>query len=196
MNNKTTKYVILWIICIIFQSCLLPKKLDKFFHKKPTLAAQKCIQYFPVKETTDTIEVIDSLAIEAYMNEYMYMAMYIDSLLSLKCDTQTRQDIMYLVGRIPEAPCPQKIVTRLVENTAKYQVILDSCRGKSDSLLNVISNKEAQISQALSVINKQAADVQKYKKQRNSSIWWIALLLGVIFRRQIYRGLKKLITKI
>lgn len=196
MSHIMYKYIIFCVFWVTLSACTTTNKAVKFFDKKKDIAAKYCADRFPVRETIDTVEIFDSLAWKSYEDEYMYMAMYIDSLLSIKCDTQTRQDIMYLVGRIPSAPCPDRVVIKTVENTAKSKVILDSCSKKTDSLVNVIKHKEKQIDQALSVINKQASDVQKYKRERNRNLWWVLILLAVTLRKPLYRGARRLITKI
>jgi len=165
-------------------------------NKLPLETAKQCAIRFPVKETIDTLVVQDTAVIEMYEREFDYMYRYIDSLLSIKVDTQSRKDIMYIVDRLPAPPPVVKYVTKVVENTAKYQVIIDSCGKHSDSLSKAIEYKDSQISQAVSIINKQASDIQKYKRERNQARWWLLLLVGIIFRRQIYRGAKRLITKI
>ena len=194
MMNKYINIIVFWFV--LFVSCSTPKKLNKIMNKLPQETAKECSVRFPVRESIDTVIVQDTAVIEMYEREFDYMYRYIDSLLSIKVDTQSRKDIMYIVDRLPAPPPVVKYVTKVVENTAKYQVIIDSCGRYSDSLSKAIAYKDSQVSQAVSIINKQASDIQKYKRERNQARWWLLLLVGIIFRRQIYRGAKRIITKI
>lgn len=190
------KYIISLLIWIVLFGCTTQNKAIKFFDKKKPIAAKYCADRFPIKETIDTIIIEDTAVIEMYEREFDYMYRYIDSLLSIKVDTQSRKDIMYIVDRLPAPPPVTKYVTKIVENTARYQVILDSCSKYSDSLTQALAHKDKQIEQALSVIKHQTEVADKYKRQRNRNLWWILLLLAIVLRKPIYRGIRRVITKI
>lgn len=195
MNDKSTKYVILWIICIIFQSCLLPKKLDKFFNKKPTLAAQKCVQYFPIKETTDTVIVVDSTTLQAYEMEFVYLYSMLDSLLGGEVSDSVKREIVTVFQEKKVPVIKYKYITKTVENTAKYQVLLDSCNKITKDNLSKIDKITKEKEDFDKKYNDAKYNADKYKKERNKSYWWILLLLILLFRKPLIRVASKLITK-
>ncbi len=195
MSNKSTKYVILCIICIIFQSCLLPKKLDKFFNKKPTLAAQKCVQYFPIKETIDTVIVVDSTTLQAYEMEFVYLYSMLDSLLGSDINDSIKREIVTVFQEKKVPVIKYKYITKTVENTAKYQVLLDSCNKISKDNLSKIDKITKEKEDFNKKYNDAKYNADKYKKERNKSYWWILLLLILLFRKPLIRVASKLITK-
>jgi len=176
------------IIAILFQSCLLPKKLDKFFDKKPVLAAQKCAEKFPIKETIDTVTIIDSANVKAYEMEFVYLHSMLDSLLGHQVSDSVKREIVTVFQENKVPVIKYKYITRTVENTAKIQVV-------KDSLTAQINDLNDNYSKITDEYLKEKARAEKYKKQRNINFWWIVLLVVFIFRKPILKILTKHIKR-
>jgi CHASE3 domain sensor protein len=152
--------------------------------KLPEATAKECDQRFPIKETIDTIQVPDDELIAAYEREYAGMYAMIDSLINAKCDTVYKDKIIEIIKKIPGKPQIKHIV-KTKENTAKQQVIIDSCQ-KMSSQLNQKLDKQIQIS------NELTAKLHNVKGQRNWLFWLVMALLFWTFRRFIGLLLKRL----
>lgn len=177
------RYVTFLFLLMLLVSCLLPKKLDKFFEKKPTLAAQKCAENFPVVERVDTVTVVDS---SAYKTEVERLHHVVDSLLGDSVSDSVKTEIVTIIKEKSVPIVKYKYITRTVENTAKYQVLLDSCSNMSDSL-----NKE--LTESNISLNIVTGESIKYRDQRNKSYMWILLLLVLLFRKPIISIFSKLV---
>ena len=143
----------------------------------PEATAKECAERFPIKETIETITVADSALLHQYEIEFNYMASLIDSLLSANCDTVQIEKIKEVIKKIPCKP-ETKIIIKTQENTAKSQVILDSCQ-KMSSLVN------ARLDNEIKKVNLLTDKCDKYKGQRDWLFWLIVALLIWIFRKQI-----------
>lgn len=196
MSCMIYKSFIIWVFWVTLFGCTTQKKAVKYFDNHNTEAASYCSDRFPVQETIDTITILDTSALEEYAKEYMYMAMYIDSVLSVKCDTSSRTIIRYVINKLPSKPCPEKIITKQVESTARYQVLLDSCAKSYTQQKADIESKEKNIFKLTSEVNEFKGKFHAAKDERNKLRWLILLLLGILFRKQILRGARKIITKI
>jgi hypothetical protein len=181
-----TKYIL--IIAILFQSCLLPKKLDKFFDKKPVLAAQKCAEKFPIKETIDTVTIIDSATLQAYEMEFVYLYSMLDSLLGHQVSDSVKREIVTIFQEKKVPVIKYKYITKTIENTAKIQTV-------KDSLTAQINDLNDNYSKITDEYLKEKEKAKKYKKQRNINFWWIVLLVVFIFRKPILKILTKHIKR-
>ena len=148
----------------------------------PEATAKECADRFPIKETIETITVADSALLHQYEIEFNYMASLIDSLLSANCDTVHIEKIKEVIKKIPCKP-ETKIIIKTQENTAKSQVILDSCQ-KMSSLVN------ARLDNEIKKVNVLTDKCDKYKRQRNRYLWMLIALIVFSFRRQIGQLLK------
>jgi len=158
-------------------SCANPNKLHKMMDKLPEATADECAYRFPIKETIQTITEVDTALLHQYETEFNYMAMLIDSLLSANCDTVHIDKIKEVITKIPCKPIT-KVIIKTQENTAKQQVIIDSC-SKVSKDLNDKLDKQTQIS------NELTAKLNKVKGQRNWLIWLVIALLFWTFRKVI-----------
>jgi hypothetical protein len=188
-----TKYIL--IIAILFQSCLLPKKLDKFFDKKPVLAAQKCAEKFPIKETIDTVIVVDSATLQAYEMEFVYLYSMLDSLLGHEVSDSVKREIVTVFQEKKVPVIKYKYITRTVENTAKIQTVKDSLTAVIDELSQDVKEKHDEYLEASFQYVQEREKAKKYKKQRNINFWWIVLLVVFIFRKPILKILTKHIKR-
>jgi len=145
--------------------------------KLPEATAKECSDRFPIKETIETITIEDTALIKQYEIEFNYMAGLIDSLLSANCDTVQIEKIKEVIQKIPCKPITKYII-KTQENTAKTQVILDSCQKVSSLLNNKLDNINKQL-----IITEKKCD--KYKYQRDWLFWLVIALLIFIFRKQI-----------
>ena len=183
MSYMRYKGFIFCIFWYILYGCTTQKKAARYFDNNNTEAAAYCADRFPVVETTDTVYLTDSAELLTYENEFTYMAKFIDSLVSIKCDTSIKPDIRYVIKNLPSKPCPQKVITKQIENTAKTQVIFDSCQ-KVTSSLNLKLDKEIEKVKVLT------DESNKYRRQRNRYLWWVLLLLLWTFRKPIIKLIK------
>lgn len=182
------RVIYIFFICVL-GSCVTNKKAVTYFDKNRDKAAEYCADRFPVIEKTDTVEIVDSTLLRAYEEEHAYMVSYIDSIISIKCDSSAKREIITVIKDGIKPKPIVKYVTRVVENTARVQALRDSC----DKLSSNLYKKLDITTQNLIAMTDKS---EKYKKQRNQYLWFIILLLAILFRKPIARGAKKLITKI
>ncbi len=173
----------IFIVLLTFLvSCNTPNKLHKMMDKLPEASAKECSQRFPIKETIETVTVVDSAMLNQYEIEFEYMAHLIDSLLLENCDTVKIEKIKEVISKVPCKP-KTKVIIKTQENTAKQQVIIDSCQ-KLSSLVN------ARLDNEIKKVNVLTDKCDKYKRQRNRYLWMLIALIVFSFRRQIGQLLK------
>lgn len=170
------------VFLLLLASCANPKKLHRMMDNLPEATAKECADRYPIKETIDTIQITDTELLEAYEREYAGMYAMIDSLINTKCDTVYKDKIIEIIKNIPGKP-QIKVITKIQENTAKQQVIIDSCQ-KMSSLLH---KKLDSISKQLTATQEKC---QKYKGQRDWLFWLVMALLFWTFRKVIILLLK------
>jgi len=175
---------LLIIISLFAVSCNPANKLHKMMDKLPEASAEECAQRFPIKETIETVTVADTALLHQYEIEFEYMAGLIDSLLSANCDTVKVEKIKQVITKIPCKPTV-KYVIKTQENTAKQQVIIDSCQ-KLSSLLNKKLDNE------IKKVNLLTDKCDKYKRQRDELIWLVIISIILTFRKVIIRFIKPL----
>jgi hypothetical protein len=173
---------------LLITSCANPKKLHKMMDKLPEASAKECADRFPIKETIEEKIIVDSSLLNQYEIEFQYMAHLIDSLLLENCDTVQIEKIKEVIKKVPCKP-EIKVITKIQENTAKQQVIIDSCQ-KLSSLLNKRLDIETQKVKELTDKN------EKLSKQRDNLFWLIVLLIISLFRRPLLRIITKTIKPI
>jgi hypothetical protein len=167
---------------MLLASCLLPKKLDKFFEKKPTLAAQKCAENFPVVERVDTVTVVDS---SAYKTEVERLHHVVDSLLGDSVSDSVKTEIVTIIKEKSVPIVKYKYITKTVENTAKIKYLTDSCSSLTDSLSKNLAESNIRVEYL-------TGESVKYKQQRNRSYLWVLLLLLLLFRKPIVKAVSKI----
>lgn len=143
-------------------------------NKLPKAAAKECAERYPVKESIDSIIIIDSAMLKNYESEFMIMASLIDSLLSAKCDTVTKIKIKELIKTLP-AKVQTKVITRTIENTAQVQVLRDSLKNVSAKHL------EADIK-----AQNYGVKIQGYRMQIGL-MWLVILLMAFIVVRSFIK---------
>ena len=166
--------ILIFIILYFFASCATPKKLDRLMDKLPEAVAKECAERYPVKESIDSVIVIDSALLKNYESEFFVMASLIDSLLSAKCDTVTKIKIKELIKTLP-AKVQTKVITRTIENTAQIQVLRDSIKNLSYKHL------EADIK-----AQNYGVKIQGYKRQIGL-MWLVIILLAFIIIRSFIK---------
>lgn len=175
---------ILVIFCLFAVSCNPANKLHKMMDKLPEASAKECAVRFPIKETIETVTVADTAMLHQYEMEFQYMAQMIDSLLIANCDTVKVEKIKNVITKIPCKPVV-KYVIKTQENTAKQQVIIDSCQKLSSKLyekLDITTRK----------LDLMTDKSDKYKRQRNRYFWLLITLLIWSLRKPIASLLKSL----
>jgi hypothetical protein len=164
-------------------------------NKLPEAAAKECAARFPIKETIDTVIVVDSTTLEAYEMEFVYLYSMLDSLLGGEVSDSVKHEIVTVFQEKKVPVIKYKYITKTVENTAKYQVLLDSCNKISKDNLSKIDKITKEKEDFNKKYNDAKYNADKYKKERNKSYWWIFLLLILLFRKPLIRVASKLITK-
>jgi hypothetical protein len=152
-------------------------------NKLPEAAAKECAVRFPIKETIDTITIIDSSMLQAYEMEFVYLYSMLDSLLGNQVDVETKKEIVTIFQEKKVPVVKYKYITKVQENTARCQTILDSCN-KMSSLVNIKLDKERE------KVKQLTDKAEKYREQRNRYLWWVLLLLIWTFRKPIIRLFK------
>lgn len=164
-------------------------------NKLPEAAAKECAVRFPIKETIDTVTIIDSAILQAYEMEFVYLYHIVDSILGNQVDDSTKKEIVTIFQEKKVPVIKYKYITKTQESTAKCQVFIDSLNyileGRDDYIEGLTAEKEhfgLKYAEA-----KENAD--KYKKQRNRYMWWVLFLLLALFRKPLIRAANKLVTK-
>jgi hypothetical protein len=171
------KNIILIIGLFSIIGCTNPKKLHKMMDKLPDATAKECSDRFTIKETIDTVAIVDSALLLDYEVQLIRLSLMIDELLKQGCDTVVREKIKEVIKNIPCKP-QTKIITKTQENTAKLQVLKNDCE-KTISSLSQINTENVTKIHKLELKNG---------KLRGRIIWmWflIACLTVFAFRRQI-----------
>jgi hypothetical protein len=157
-------------------------------NKLPKAAAKECAARFPIKETTDTVIVVDSATLQAYEMEFVYLYSMLDSLLGHQVSDSVKREIVTIFQENKVPVIKYKYITRTVENTAKIQVVKDSLTAQ----INDLNDNYLKITDEYL---KEKEKAEKYKKQRNINFWWIVLLVVFIFRKPILKILTKHIKR-
>ena len=159
-------------------ACNTPKKLNKIMNKLPEASAKECAVRFPIKETSDTVTVLDTTLIKAYEMEFGYLYSIIDSLVGEQVNDSIKKEIVTIFQEKKVPVIKYKYITKVQESTAKSQVILDSCQ-------NLTSQLQAKIDMQNKQIEELKAKSERYKESRDLLYWWIAFLLLIVFRKPI-----------
>jgi hypothetical protein len=150
-------------------------------NKLPEAAAKECAERYPVKESIDSIIVVDSVALQNYQNELFLLWKQLDSVLSIGCDTITKVKINEIIKTLP-AKTETKVITRTIENTAKLEVLKNDC----DKTIKSLSESNTQ---NVTKLHQLELKIEKLKR-RNIWLWLIIIALTVFsFRKQLIRGL-------
>jgi hypothetical protein len=188
-------YIILASFWFALFACNTPKKLNKVMNKLPEASAKECAVRFPIKETIDTITIQDNELLEAYEKEFTYLYSILDSVLGQQIPDSVKEKIVTVIQEKQVPIIEYKYIIKTQESTAKLQVLKDSCTAKIDKLNKehaAFKDKLLSTENKLNVISAKYEDV---KKERNKLYWWLILLLIALFRRPIFKGIKRLVTK-
>jgi hypothetical protein len=192
MLNKHVIFCAFWVTLF---SCTTPKKLNKVMNKLPEAAAKECAVRFPIKETIDTVTVLDTALLRAYEMEFNYLYYIVDSLLGQQVHDSIKKEIVTVFQEKKVPVIKYKYITKTQESTAKYQVVLDSCN-KLSSLLNkkldTLNGKLVIATDKLQIMTEKS---NRYRSQRNGLYWWLLLLLVLLFRKPILAAIRKLVIK-
>ena len=178
-------YIILVSFWFVLFACNTPKKLNKVMNKLPKAAAKECAVRFPIKETTDTVTVIDSAMLQAYEMEFIYLYHIVDSLLGSQVDIGTKKEIVKIFQEKKVPVIKYKYITKTVESTAKIQTYKDSFTVVIDELSQDVKEKHNEYLEASFQYVQEREKAEKYKIQRNLNFWWILFLLLALFRKPI-----------
>jgi hypothetical protein len=154
-------------------------------NKLPKAAAKECAARFPIKETTDTVTIIDSAMLQAYEMEFIYLYHIVDSLLGSQVDIGTKKEIVKIFQEKKVPVIKYKYITKTVENTAKIQTYKDSFTVVIDELSQDVKEKHNEYLEASFQYVQEREKAEKYKIQRNLNFWWILFLLLALFRKPI-----------
>jgi len=188
-------YIIFAFFWITLFSCYTPKKLNKVMNKLPEAAAKECAARFPIKETIDTVTVIDTALLRAYEMEFGYLYSIIDSLVGDKVDDSTKREIVTVFQEKKVPIIKYKYITKTQESTSKCQVKLDSLNNIMNDKVLYINKISKERDSYSSKYTEQKDKADKYKSQRNKLYWWIILLLILLFRKPILAVIRRLVIK-
>lgn len=163
------------VISMLFVACATPKKLKRVMDKLPEATAKECSQRFPIKETTDTMLVIDTNLLRAYEDEYMRLNLLIADLVNKGCDTIYRDRIKEIIKQLP-AKTNTKIVTKVQENTAKLQVAKDSCNALIEECVKQNVKKDNELFE----VKYRLSNV----KDTRDMLWLIVVILTLLLLRK------------
>ena len=165
------------VISLLFVACSTPKKLNKLMNKLPEATAKECNQRFPIKESTDTMLVIDTNLLRAYEDEYNRLNIIIADLVNKGCDTVYRDKIKEIIKQLP-SKTETKYIVKTQESTAKLQVIKDSCDALIEECIRETVKKDDELFKT------------KYRLTRvkdTRDLLWLAVIVMaiVIFRKPL-----------
>ena len=186
MSKIKLKHIFfLLYLVILFSACNTPKRLNKAMNKLPKAAAKECAERFPIRETIDTITIIDSAILQAYEMEFVYLYQMLDSLLGEQVNDSIKKEIVTIFQEKKVPVIKYKYITKVQESSAKCQV-------KIDSLLDILDSNDSYIEGLTAEkehYGKKYAEAKdkadKYRTQRNGLYWWILFLLLALFRKPI-----------
>jgi hypothetical protein len=175
-----SKYLYLSVLYLLV-SCANPKKLHRMMDKIPDATAKECADRYPIRETIDTVAMVDSALLLDYQLEFMRLSIMIDNLLSDGCDTVVRERIIEVLKNIPCKP-QTKIITKTQESTAKLQVLKNDCDKTIKSLSQINTENGTKIHK-LELKNGKL-------KSRVTWMWFLIVCLFIFsFRSQIAKML-------
>ena len=188
-------YIILASFWFALFACNTPKKLNKVMNKLPEASAKECAVRFPIKETIDTITIQDNELLEAYEKEFTYLYSILDSVLGQQIPDSVKEKIVTVIQEKQVPIIEYKYIIKTQESTAKLQVLKDSCTAKIDKLNKDHAAFKDKLLSTENKLNVVSAKYEDVKKERNKLYWWLILLLIALFRRPIFKGIKRLVTK-
>jgi hypothetical protein len=172
------KNFILFIGLFSIIGCANPKKLHKMMDKLTEATAIECSDRFPIKETIDTVEVMDTTLLKIYEQELYSLWRQLDSVLNGKVEDSIKTVIKTIIKDNPVEVIKYKHIVKTKENTAKLEVLKNDCNKTITSLSQINT-------QNVTKIHKLELDNGKLKT-RLSWMWIIIIILTVFsFRRQI-----------
>jgi hypothetical protein len=172
------KNFILFIGLFSIIGCANPKKLHKMMDKLPEATAVECSDRFPIKETIDTVEVMDTTLLKIYEQELYSLWRQLDSVLNGKVEDSIKTVIKTIIKDNPVEVIKYKHIVKTKENTAKLEVLKNDCNKTITSLSQINT-------QNVTKIHKLELDNGKLKT-RLAWMWIIIIVLTVFsFRRQI-----------
>ena len=195
MSHKIYKYIIFCVFLVTLYACNTPKKLTKIMNKLPKETAKECAARFPIKETIDTVTIIDSAMLQAYEMEFVYLYQMLDSLLGEQVNDSIKKEIVTIFQEKKVPVIKYKYITKVQESSAKCQVKLDSLLDILDGNDSYIEGLTAEKEHYGKKYAEAKENADKYRKQRNRYMWWLLFLLLALFRKPLIRAANKLITK-
>jgi hypothetical protein len=195
MSYMKNKYIILVSFCITLFGCTTQRKASKYLDRNPIFAAKECAVRFPIKETIDTITIQDNELLEAYEKEFTYLYSILDSVLGQQIPDSIKEKIVTVIQEKQVPIIEYKYIIKTQESTAKLQVLKDSCTAKIDKLNKDHAAFKDKLLSTENKLNVVSAKYENVKKERNKLYWWLILLLIALFRRPIFKGIKRLVTK-
>ncbi|CAB4140423.1 hypothetical protein UFOVP402_30 [uncultured Caudovirales phage] len=185
-----------FLLVLIGSSCSPQKRISKLLDKHPGIALVECEDRAIIETGRDTVIVQDTQLLSAYEAEFAYLNTILDSLLSAGCDTVTIEKIRQIKTQLPQRPCPEKIVTVTKESTAKLEVLRLQCATLEKDLRSQIVTARSQIAKCEKQLDDTIEHNYKLRKQRNTYLWLLLLLLGWTFRKPLLKLIRLLTIKI
>ena len=189
-------YIILAAFWVTLFGCTTQRKASKYLDSNPIFAAKECAVRFPIKETIDTITIQDNELIEAYEKEFTYLYSILDSVLGQQIHDSIKEKIVTVIQQKQVPVIQYKYIIKTQESTAKVQVVKDSCTTEIKKLTDKHAASELKLVSIEKKLNVMSAKYEDVKKQRNKLFWWLIFLLILLFRRSIWKAIKRLTTKI
>jgi hypothetical protein len=144
-------------------------------NKLPEASAKECSQRFPIKESTDTLLVIDTNLLRAYEDEYNRLNLVIADLVNKGCDTIYRDKIKEIIKQLP-SKTETKYIVKTQESTAKLQVIKDSCNALIEECVRETVKKDSELLKAQYRLSQ--------VKDTRDLLWLVVVVMGIIILRK------------
>lgn len=184
-----------FIIINFCSSCTTTKKVDKFISKNPTYSAKLCDSLYPIKTDVVTYYETDSALLNQYEIEFAELYRLLDSLMTV--DTTLKGAFTKVKTIVQKVEVPKiKVVEKTKESTARLTAQKLEFEKKETAHINEKEELRKRRNDLEDELAKAKSEEKKAKKERNRYLWLLVLSLVFIFRKPVWSGVRKLITKI
>lgn len=186
---------LVYLLITLFSSCTTARKVDKFINKNPLYSAKLCDSLYPIKTDVVTYYETDSALLNQYEIEFAELYKLLDSLMTV--DTSLKGAFTKVKTVVQRVEVPKiKVVEKTKESTARLTAQRLEFEKKEREHINEKEGLRKRVNDLEQELEKAKSEEKKAKKERNRYLWLLVLSLVFIFRKPIWKGVRKLITKI
>lgn len=185
---------VVYLLITFCSSCVTESKVTKFLNKNPSYSANLCDSLYPIKTDVITYYETDSSLLQQYEIEFAELYKLLDSLMTV--DTSLKGAFTKVKTVVQRVEVPKiKVVEKTKENTARLTAQRLEFEKKESAHINEKEGLRKRVNDLEEGLAKAKSEENKAKKERNRYLWLLVLSLVFIFRKPIWKGVRKLITK-